>query len=279
MIDDEEEEEEEEEEVDEYEQMEEETNTEILPNNETDDSSLQCTSVKDLIDKYENGTIFSNSEEKTEFEEKSSQLEATTNSIPVSSDTPSSTENCLITSDAPSHSEVPSELATEIPTEAISETPSESVSEITPESLSQIPEVSPTKGATTEAEPMEKAELDIEMPTVNKKEESVVTADSSTDLSCQENENKVEEKSEVSTSDSTSDMCIEELHPAVESSTTSSPELLKQENDSLAMMVETSTPEITTEGIENFQAGIEPSSDSTFTTEAKEANSESTNSL
>lgn len=55
--------------------MEVENNAELIANNETDDTPLQCTSVKDLIEKYENGTIFCNAEEKTEFEEKSAQDE------------------------------------------------------------------------------------------------------------------------------------------------------------------------------------------------------------
>lgn len=45
--------------------MEVENNAELIANNETDDTPLQCTSVKDLIEKYENGTIFCNTEEKT----------------------------------------------------------------------------------------------------------------------------------------------------------------------------------------------------------------------
>lgn len=83
----------------EYERMEEEPSTEILPNNEADDSSLQCTSVKDLIEKYENGTIFSNSEEKTDFEEKSGQIEeptVTTSTITIAETTTTTTTTVAI---------------------------------------------------------------------------------------------------------------------------------------------------------------------------------------
>lgn len=84
--------------------MEEENNQEVIQNNETDDSSLQCTSVKDLIEKYENGTIFSSAEE-----EKSEQFDESASTPNINSDTSSSTSAVPPTTTASETSSINSE--------------------------------------------------------------------------------------------------------------------------------------------------------------------------
>ncbi|KAL0266714.1 UNVERIFIED_CONTAM: hypothetical protein PYX00_009184 [Menopon gallinae] len=76
LIDDDEEDEEEDE------PMEAKSNSEILSNNDSEDTPLQCTSVKDLLEKYENGTIFCGTEEKTvQLEESAVPGEAVTSTV------------------------------------------------------------------------------------------------------------------------------------------------------------------------------------------------------
>lgn len=77
LIDDDEEDEEEDE------PMEGKLNSEIIPNNESEDN-LQCTAVKDLLEKYENGTIFCATGEKTvQLEEPSVPGEVVTSTVAV----------------------------------------------------------------------------------------------------------------------------------------------------------------------------------------------------
>lgn len=93
--------------------MEVENNAELIANNETDDTPLQCTSVKDLIEKYENGTIFCNTEEKTEFEEKSAQDEAGTTAVASAAAAVASTDTSSEKENVPTDSETPSQQAAE----------------------------------------------------------------------------------------------------------------------------------------------------------------------
>ena len=115
--------------------MEEENNAELIPNNETDDTPLQCTSVKDLIEKYENGTIFCNTEEKTEFEEKSGQIEEAAAAASEKENVPTDSEN---SSEHENDEEVEGEdanLDKVIPTEPIVE-----IESILPDEESKIEE-------------------------------------------------------------------------------------------------------------------------------------------